>query len=145
LATGGFSLGIPFRNLVYVDFILKVLLKKNTQMTREEFKETLEFYDYSYREEGSKTYSIILNSINSIPPDFVFSVPGDVWMDVDAIPQGVEFRNGGNVILASARRIHSSVRILNEGEFVIIRFYLHVCVLLMLPLLKNALVRNDRR
>jgi hypothetical protein len=40
-------------------------------------------------------------------------------MDVDAIPQGVEFRNGGNVILASTRRIDSSVRILNEGEFVI--------------------------
>ena len=72
-----------------------------------------------YVPEGSKTYSIILNSVNSIPPDFVFSVPGDVWMDVDAIPQGVEFRNGGNVILASTRRIHSSVRILNEGEFVI--------------------------
>jgi hypothetical protein len=103
-------LGIPFRNLEYVDFILEKLLKKNTQMTREEFKETLEFYDYSYKEEGGKILviggetkanrNIWLSNCVRLPSGVEFINEGNVWLDsLVSIPSGVVFSNSGIVHL----------------------------------------------
>jgi hypothetical protein len=72
--------------------------------------------------EESNTYSIVINDTNYIPPNFVFDIPGDVWLNVTEIPEGVEFRNGASVVLKSARKIHSSVRFLNRGGFLIPAF-----------------------
>jgi len=105
-------LGILLKNLVYVDFILEKLLKKNTQMSREEFKDKLEFYDYSYTEEGGKILviggetkanrNIWLSNCVSLPPGVEFINEGNVWLDsLVSIPSDVVFSNSGIVHLRS--------------------------------------------
>jgi hypothetical protein len=116
LSTGDFSLGIPFRNLEYVDFIFEKLLEKNTQMTREEFIRELDFYGYSYviEEEsilvgggmvrGEKDH-IWLTDIEELPSGVVFINEGNLWLSsLRRIPSGVSFANGGNIHLSNLVR-----------------------------------------
>ena len=81
-------------------------------MTTEEFKVTLEFYDYSYVEEGGKILvigggtrskkTIWLSNCVRLPSDVEFINDGNIWLDsLVRIPSGVVFSNSGIVFLRS--------------------------------------------
>jgi hypothetical protein len=81
-------------------------------MTREEFKTALEFYDYSYREEGGKILviggetkanrNIWLSNCVRLPSGVEFINEGNVWLDsLVSIPSDVVFSNSGIVHLRS--------------------------------------------
>lgn len=79
---------------------------------RKEFKTTLEFYDYSYREKGGKILviggktkgkrNIWLSNCVRLPSGVEFINEGNVWLDsLVRIPSGVVFSNSGIVHLTS--------------------------------------------
>ena len=76
-------------------------------MTREEFKQVLDLYGYSYKEEGGRLL---------VGGGMVKGEKDHIWLNSTVeIPSGVSFVNDGNLWLASLRRIPSDVVFANRG------------------------------
>ena len=76
-------------------------------MTREEFKQVLDSYGYSYKEEGGRLL---------VGGGMVKGEKDHIWLNSTVeIPSGVSFVNDGNLWLASLRRIPSDVVFANRG------------------------------
>ena len=76
-------------------------------MTREEFKQVLASYGYSYKEEGGRLL---------VGGGMVKGEKDHIWLNSTVeIPSGVSFVNDGNLWLASLRRIPSDVVFANRG------------------------------
>jgi hypothetical protein len=95
-------------------------------MTQEEFIKILEEKGYTYGFYGNRIVvthfgSILLESLETLPPGVIFANNGDVLLDSLQIFSGnAEFENKGGVYLSSLHTIPGGI-VFNNGGFVMCR------------------------
>ena len=91
-------------------------------MIREEFIEVLDFYGYSYKEEGNRVVVTHggytnLRGLTSLPSGVVFKNSGTLDLkSLTSLPSGVEFKNGRNIDLRSLTSLNSDIEFKNGGD-----------------------------
>lgn len=92
-------------------------------MTREKFIQVLEEKQYSYEEKGGKlvvtdggVFGVNLRYIRSLPESVEFRNHGHVILDgIKSLPPDVQFKNKGPVNLESLETISPNIKFNNDG------------------------------
>lgn len=92
-------------------------------MTREEFIEILKEKQYSYEEKGGKivvtdggVFGVSLSYIESLPESVEFKNHGNVLLDgIKSLPSDTQFSNKGPVYLESLKTISPNIKFHNDG------------------------------